>query len=194
MIDFEPGLPNLAAFPRSTWPRALQQTVRGFPSTGLNYGQPAGAASLRQALAGYLARGRRVHAGAGDIVVRAGVTQGLTLLCEVLCRQGTTASRWKTRLAQLRNAARRTGLDAAGILRGRRDRYHYTGFALGLVPAAVLTPFQIFVGDTAVRTIAHDQPVKFASMEYVARASRNVPEWLGGVYVNGHIYGGLRIP
>jgi len=58
----------------------------------------------------------------------------------------------------------------------------------------VLTPFQIFVGDTAARAIAQDQPVKFASMEYVARTSRNVPECLGGVYVNGHIYGGLRIP
>jgi cytochrome d ubiquinol oxidase subunit I len=83
---------------------------------------------------------------------------------------------------------------AAGILRGRRDRYHYTGFALGFVPAAVLTPFQIFVGDTAARAIAQDQPVKFAAMEYVARTSRQVPEWLGGVYVNGRIYAGLKIP
>jgi cytochrome d ubiquinol oxidase subunit I len=31
------------------------------------------------------------------------------------------------------------GVYAAGILRGRRDRYHYTGFALGFVPAAALT-------------------------------------------------------
>lgn len=85
--------------------------MRGFPSTGLNYGQPAGAASLRQALAGYLARGLRVHVGAGDIVVCAGVTQGLTLLCEVLCRQGTTASRWKTRLAA---AAQRGPSDRPG--------------------------------------------------------------------------------
>jgi cytochrome d ubiquinol oxidase subunit I len=83
---------------------------------------------------------------------------------------------------------------AVGILRGRRDRYHYTGFALGFVPAAVLTPFQIFVGDTAARAIAHDQPVKFAAMEYVARTSRQVPEWLGGAYVNGHIYAGIKIP
>ena len=67
------------------------------------------------------------------------------------------------------------GVYAAGILRGRRDRYHYTGFALGFVPAAVLTPFQIFVGDTAARAIAHDQPVKFASMEYVARTSQTCP-------------------
>jgi cytochrome d ubiquinol oxidase subunit I len=86
------------------------------------------------------------------------------------------------------------GIYATGILRGRRDRYHYTGFALGFVPAAVLTPFQIFVGDTAARAIAHDQPVKFASMEYVAETSTKVPEWLGGVYVNGKIYGGIRVP
>ena len=83
---------------------------------------------------------------------------------------------------------------AVGILRGRRDRYNYTGFALGFVPAAVLTPFQIFVGDTAARAIAQDQPVKFAAMEYVAQTSRQVPEWLGGIYVNGRIYAGLKIP
>jgi cytochrome bd ubiquinol oxidase subunit I len=83
---------------------------------------------------------------------------------------------------------------AAGILRGRRDRYHYTGFSLGFVPAAILTPIQMFVGDTAARAVAHDQPVKFASMEYVAHTSKNVPEWLGGVDIGGHIYGGLKIP
>ncbi len=86
------------------------------------------------------------------------------------------------------------GVYAAGILRGRRDRYHYTGFALGFVPAAILTPFQIFVGDTAARGIAHDQPVKFASMEYVAHTARRVPEWIAGIFVNGHVYVGVKIP
>ncbi len=83
---------------------------------------------------------------------------------------------------------------AVGILRGRRDRYHYTGFAIPFVLAAAVTPVQIYVGDTAARSIASGQPVKFASMEYVAQTARDVPEWLGGVYANGHIYGGLRIP
>jgi len=86
------------------------------------------------------------------------------------------------------------GVYAAGILRGRRDRYHYTGFTIPFVLAAVLAPFQIFVGDTAARAIARDQPVKFASMEYVPHTSRDVPEYLGGIYVRGHVYGGLRIP
>ena len=76
------------------------------------------------------------------------------------------------------------GVYAAGVLRGRRDRYHYTGFAIPFVLAAVLTPVQIYVGDTAARSIAHDQPVKFASMEYVPQhhparpgmARRRVPQ------------------
>lgn len=83
---------------------------------------------------------------------------------------------------------------AVGILRGRHDRYHYTGFSLGFVPAAILTPFQIFVGDTAARAIAADQPIKFAAMEYVARTSTHVPEWLGGVEVGSSVLGGLKIP
>ncbi len=83
---------------------------------------------------------------------------------------------------------------AAGILRGRRDRYHRAGFAIAFVPAAILTPVQIFVGDTAARAIARDQPVKFAAMEYVTHTSRNVGEWLAGVYVNGHVYAGVNIP
>jgi cytochrome bd ubiquinol oxidase subunit I len=35
------------------------------------------------------------------------------------------------------------GVYAAGILRGRRDRYRYTGFALGFIPAAILTPVRL---------------------------------------------------
>jgi cytochrome d ubiquinol oxidase subunit I len=83
---------------------------------------------------------------------------------------------------------------AAGILRGRRDRYHLTGFAIPFVVAAALTPVQLLSGDTAARSVAADQPVKFAAMEYVSHTSSHVPEYLGGVYVNGRVYGGLRIP
>lgn len=62
------------------------------------------------------------------------------------------------------------------------------------MPAAILTPFQILVGDITARSIARDQPVKFAAMEYVPRTSTHVPEWLGGVYVDGHVYAGIRVP
>jgi len=83
---------------------------------------------------------------------------------------------------------------AAGILRGNRDRYHRLGFGIPFTIGAVLTPVQIFVGDTAARAIASQQPVKFAAIEYVTRTGRDVPEYLGGFYVNGKVYFGLRIP
>jgi cytochrome d ubiquinol oxidase subunit I len=86
------------------------------------------------------------------------------------------------------------GVYATGILRGHRDRYHYTGFAIPFAVAAFLTPFQLFVGDTAARSIAADQPVKFASMEYVTHTATRVPEYVGGVFAGGHVYGGLKIP
>lgn len=65
------------------------------------------------------------------------------------------------------------------------------------VPIAVSGIFgamSVVAVNAAARDIAADQPVKFAAMEYVARTSRDVPEDLGGVYANGHVYGGLRIP
>lgn len=83
---------------------------------------------------------------------------------------------------------------AYGFLKGRRDRYHRLGFGIPFTLAAVVTPVQILVGDTAARAVAHDQPVKFASMEYVAHTSRGVPEFIGGIYEKGHVYGGLRLP
>jgi cytochrome d ubiquinol oxidase subunit I len=83
---------------------------------------------------------------------------------------------------------------AVGFLRGRQDRYHRLGFAIPFVLAAALTPVEFIVGDTAARAIASDQPVKFAAMEYVTHTTRHAPEYLAGVYVNGHVYVGLRIP
>jgi cytochrome d ubiquinol oxidase subunit I len=54
---------------------------------------------------------------------------------------------------------------AVGLLRGHRDRYTWFGFGVPFTIAAIVTPVQIVVGDTAARGIASEQPVKFASME-----------------------------
>jgi cytochrome d ubiquinol oxidase subunit I len=83
---------------------------------------------------------------------------------------------------------------AFGILKGRRDRYHQLGFSIPFTIAAALTPLQILVGDTAARAVAANQPIKFAAMEYVVRTARGVPEYLGGIYKNGRVSFGLRIP
>jgi cytochrome bd ubiquinol oxidase subunit I len=83
---------------------------------------------------------------------------------------------------------------AVGMLRGRRDRYHRLGFLIPFTVAAIATPVQLFVGDTAARAIAKDQPVKFASMEYVQTTQTHAPEYLGGIYHDGKVTGVIRIP
>ena len=83
---------------------------------------------------------------------------------------------------------------AVGMLRGRRDRYHRLGFLIPFTVAAIATPVQLFVGDTAARAIAKDQPIKFASMEYVQTTQTHAPEWVGGIYHDGKVSLGVSIP
>ena len=83
---------------------------------------------------------------------------------------------------------------AVGMLRGRRDRYHRLGLLIPFAVGAVCAPLQIGMGDTAARAIATQQPAKFAAMEYVLHSGNHVAEYLGGVLIDGRIYGGLRIP
>ena len=86
------------------------------------------------------------------------------------------------------------GVYAVGLLRGRRDRYHRLGFAVPFTLAGIAAPLQVMMGDIIARFIAHNQPVKFAAMEYVSRTTRDAPEWVGGILINGHVYFGASIP
>jgi cytochrome d ubiquinol oxidase subunit I len=86
------------------------------------------------------------------------------------------------------------GVYAVGLLRGRRDRYHRLGFAIPFAWGGILAPLQVMMGDVIARYIAHNQPVKFAAMEYVSTTMRDAPEWLGGILINGKVYFGAAIP
>ena len=83
---------------------------------------------------------------------------------------------------------------AVGMLRGKRDRYHRLGVIIPLTVAAIATPFQFLVGDTAARAIANDQPAKFAAMECVYKGGPDQTEYLGGRCVDGQVKGGIGIP
>src|SRR5438552_6195370 len=83
---------------------------------------------------------------------------------------------------------------AVGMLRGRRDRYHRLGLLIPLTVAAIATPIQFAVGDTAARSIAHDQPVKFAAMECVQQTSTDVTEYIFGRCTSSGTKGGIGIP
>jgi len=86
------------------------------------------------------------------------------------------------------------GVYAAGMLRGRRDRYHRLGLLIPLTVAAVVTPLQILVGDVAAREVAANEPAKFAAIEMVTETGTHVPLVLGGVLVDGEVRAGIEIP
>ncbi len=88
--DLRPGSPDSAAFPRAAWLSAARRALGAAPADALGYSDPRGLPQLRQALADYLARARGVHASAERIVICAGFTQALGLLCRVLQAQGAT--------------------------------------------------------------------------------------------------------
>jgi cytochrome d ubiquinol oxidase subunit I len=86
------------------------------------------------------------------------------------------------------------GVYAAGMLKGRRDRYHRIGFLIPFTVAALVTPAQIVVGDVAAREVFAHEPAKFAAIELLPRTADHVPETLGGVMVDGRVRYGLRLP
>ena len=63
-----------------------------------------------------------------------------------------------------------------------------------LTVAAIATPIQFLVGDTAARAVANDQPAKFAAMECVYKGGPDQTEYLGGRCVDGQVKGGIGIP
>src|SRR3954447_16496640 len=83
---------------------------------------------------------------------------------------------------------------AIGMIRGRRDRYHRIGMILPLTVAAIATPIQLFVGDTAARAVADDQPAKFAGIECIYKGGDDQAEHIGGICHDGHVSADISIP
>lgn len=88
--DFQLGRPDLSAFPRQQWVRALGRALHAVPNAELGPGDPRGSQRLRDVLAGYLGRVRGVLATPERIVVCSGFIQGLRLVCDALTAVGAT--------------------------------------------------------------------------------------------------------
>jgi cytochrome bd ubiquinol oxidase subunit I len=83
---------------------------------------------------------------------------------------------------------------AVGMLRGRRDRLHRLGLLIPLTVALVVTPVQIFVGDTAAREVADHQPAKFAAMECIQETGPDQTEYIGGICTDDGVKWAIGIP
>jgi GntR family transcriptional regulator / MocR family aminotransferase len=86
--DLRPGVPDLSAFPRRAWLATARKVLAAAPDRLLGYPDPRGLPQLRAVLAGYLARARGVAADPEHIVICAGFTHGLAVMCRALASAG----------------------------------------------------------------------------------------------------------
>ncbi|MGK5557088.1 PLP-dependent aminotransferase family protein [Actinomadura kijaniata] len=119
--DLRPGLPDLSAFPRRAWLAATRRVLQTAPNSAFGYADVAGTADLREALAAYLGRARGVVTTPEQIVVCAGYTHALRVVCEAL---GTASIAFEDPCspdhpmlaAHLGLTAERLPTDASGLL------------------------------------------------------------------------------
>ena len=89
--DLRSGLPDLSGFPRRDWLAATRHVMQTAPNVSFGYGDPAGSAELREALASYLGRARGVVTTPDRVFVCAGYTHALRLICEALRPLGASS-------------------------------------------------------------------------------------------------------
>jgi cytochrome d ubiquinol oxidase subunit I len=83
---------------------------------------------------------------------------------------------------------------AVGMLKGRRDRLHRLGLLIPLTIASIVTPVQLFVGDTAAREVADHQPAKFAGFECIEKTGTHQTEYVGGICTKDGVKWAIGIP
>ncbi|NVM75946.1 GntR family transcriptional regulator/MocR family aminotransferase [Duganella sp. SG902] len=115
MGAFVPGVPALEHFPMALWRRMLERALRGMTALQLNYGDPAGEAPLREAIAGHLRASRGVLCGAGQVFITDGTQSSLDLCMRALADAGETIWIENPGYGGALAAARAAGLVVAGI-------------------------------------------------------------------------------
>jgi GntR family transcriptional regulator/MocR family aminotransferase len=90
-FDLTAATPDVALFPTREWAHAAADALRRIPVARLDYGDPRGSDSLREALADHLGRTRGVIADADQILIVQGAAQAVDLLLRVLRRHEVEA-------------------------------------------------------------------------------------------------------
>jgi GntR family transcriptional regulator / MocR family aminotransferase len=114
--DFRPSVPDVSAFPRAAWTRSLRQAVSTITDADLGYGDPRGLVDLRVALSAYLGRVRGAVAAPDRVIVTAGYTQGLGVVCRALAAGGARRVAVEDPCnPEQRDVVRRAGLDVVPV-------------------------------------------------------------------------------
>ena len=85
---FAPGVPSLVDFPVARWRRMLDRAWASLRPAQLNYADPAGEPSLREAIAGHLHVGRGALVDAGQVFITDGTQASLDLCARAFADAG----------------------------------------------------------------------------------------------------------
>ena len=86
-LPFQLGIPALDAFPRKLWSRLAARCVRATTPADLNYGNPAGHAPLRQAIAAYLLVSRGVACAPQQVFITHGHRASLAHIAQLVLKE-----------------------------------------------------------------------------------------------------------
>jgi GntR family transcriptional regulator/MocR family aminotransferase len=84
------GIPDLRMFPRRTWAASIRAEVAQASYRDLAYPPHGGHPRLRWVLADYLTRLRGAAVEPDDITVSTSIIDGITRMCQALCRAGVS--------------------------------------------------------------------------------------------------------
>lgn len=83
-FDFRPGVPELRMFPMATWRRISARQSKRLSASTAYYGDAAGTAVLRTAIARHFSHTRALHCTADDVVIVSGTQQALDIVARIL--------------------------------------------------------------------------------------------------------------
>jgi GntR family transcriptional regulator/MocR family aminotransferase len=110
-IEFDPGLPDLAAFPRRAWASSLRRALRTATFADLGPADPRGRPELRNELMAYLGRVRGAAPEPEHTLICGGLAHGYAALCRVLRARGIE----RIAVESPGSAAHRLAASAAGL-------------------------------------------------------------------------------
>jgi GntR family transcriptional regulator / MocR family aminotransferase len=113
--DFRVGVPDGRLFPLETWRRLIGRELRPAAVRAAAYGDPAGHAGLRAAIARYAGVSRSVRAGADDVIVTQGAQQALDVIGRVLIEPGTCVAVEEPGYPPARQLFQSLGARVAGV-------------------------------------------------------------------------------
>jgi len=91
-LDFRVGRPDRTLFPHRVWKRLVEQRLHGAPLALTEYGDPLGLRELRSAIAEHVRITRGILCSPDQVLVVAGVQEGLNLVSRLLLQPGSSVA------------------------------------------------------------------------------------------------------